>query len=88
MTSVDIEQIVLENLDFEIVCKPHNGECERKAEWLFVKNCCGAEYQLCTPCKDETVRFLLVESMRGNIITCVLCGVVTETLEHGRWIRL
>ncbi len=87
---VIIDESLFEKLSNERICTPYITECGKPAQWLCVKNCCGAEFPLCDEHKRliELGLFILEATKKtSEPMACVFCDAVVA-IDEVRWVKL
>jgi hypothetical protein len=76
MTSMapEIEQVDLEDFEFERPCTPWEMDCpvDGVATWMLVSLCCGMTVPTCDSCKEYADE--LLEPQPGGIYVCGACN--------------
>lgn len=71
MTITDEELFVLFDFEAEVSCD--YPRCDNEAEWRLVRRCCGEVFLVCTPCWEETKKWInTVAEVRAGL-NCVTC---------------
>lgn len=77
---------LLESLESSRLCLPLGEDCDREADWLIVKICCGSEIPLCEE-HAAVVREWLDRNMK-TMLTCVNCKAERLAVEGLTWMKL
>lgn len=86
----EIESVELEDFEFDVLCQPWRRECDRKAEWMLVKPCCGASFLYCAPHKEQAVKEVDKLCQAKQNVFCFMCrydGPAHKWVDY-RWVKL
>lgn len=83
MLKIEEETTMLEDLDFEPMCRRKN--CGEAAQWVGIGNCCGHALYHCDEHRADFINNMMLAAIEGIGWMHLTCGKDTTDVE---WHRL